>query len=454
MKAIGIIRVSRVKGRDGESFASPKEQRERIESACEREGLKLLRVESELDVSGGKPLEQRPGLKAAIESIESGEANVIVAAYFDRLYRSQRTMIECTQRVQTAKGRVLTVDAGYVGEETSGEWLDLTMRGMMAEYYRRQTGERTHEAKRRAVERGVPVFPNIPPGYFKGEDGKLLVHPTEGPVVTKAFKMRADGSSIKDVRTYLQANGVERTYHGVQALMRSKIVLGRIEFGELVNESAHEPVVDEDTWRRVQRRKDSRGRRAKSDRLLARQGILRCSSCGAPMVVGSAEKGTYPTYRCSPTGDCKRRVTISAKIVEQVVSEQVRSALSELRGRASDDTYVQDAEKELATAQDALDAAVEAFDGVDAGSVNKRLRELTEARNAAQEALDQIGGTQARAEQIDTLSDWDRLTLDERRALIRATVESVTVVPAAKGLRGGSRVAIALFSEQTATSAV
>jgi len=147
-------------------------------------------------------------------------------------------------------------------------------------------------------------------------------------------------------------------------------------------------------------------------------------------------------------------VTIGAEIVEQLVSEQVKNALSELRGRASDDTYSQDAERELAAAQAALDAAIEAFAGIDAGLANKKLRELTEARNAAHEQLDQIGGTQARVKQIDTLGDWDKLTLDERRALIRATVENVKVVPAAKGLRGAKRVSVMLFSEQPATSTV
>ncbi|MBV8733417.1 MAG: hypothetical protein JO321_09460 [Solirubrobacterales bacterium] len=42
--AIGIVRVSQVDGREGERFASPAEQRDRIEAACERDGFKLLAV--------------------------------------------------------------------------------------------------------------------------------------------------------------------------------------------------------------------------------------------------------------------------------------------------------------------------------------------------------------------------------------------------------------------------
>jgi hypothetical protein len=52
-RAIGIVRVSQVNGREGDSFASPAEQRDRIEAACERDGLTLLRIEDEANVSGG-----------------------------------------------------------------------------------------------------------------------------------------------------------------------------------------------------------------------------------------------------------------------------------------------------------------------------------------------------------------------------------------------------------------
>ena len=62
-RAIGIVRVSRVSGREGESFASPDEQRQRIEVECERAGLDLLEVIPELDVSGGTPLAERAGLR-------------------------------------------------------------------------------------------------------------------------------------------------------------------------------------------------------------------------------------------------------------------------------------------------------------------------------------------------------------------------------------------------------
>jgi site-specific DNA recombinase len=313
------------------------------------------------------------------------------------------------------------------------------MHGMVAEYYRRAAGERTGEAQRRAVARGVCPYPNIPPGLRRGDDGVLVPEPREAPIVAEAFRLRETGSSIKQVRAHLRAHGIERSYHGVQSLLRSRLVIGEIHFGDLVNRHAHAPIVDLQTWQRVQRQSVTRGRKAKSDRLLARLKILRCGSCGCPMIVGNSSS-TYPTYRCSPLGDCEQRMAITADIAEQVVTERVRAALADVSGHASAEANVRDAEQTLAHAQNALDAALRAFDGFDEPAARERLVELRETRDAAQAGLDQIGGTQP----VVTIGaeDWKRLTLAERRALIRATVGRAIVSPG----RGPSRVAVEMLS--------
>jgi DNA invertase Pin-like site-specific DNA recombinase len=70
-KAVGIVRVSRVGDRDGESFVSPSEQAEPIRTACERDRLELVETIEEPKISGGTELERRPGLGRAIAMIEA-----------------------------------------------------------------------------------------------------------------------------------------------------------------------------------------------------------------------------------------------------------------------------------------------------------------------------------------------------------------------------------------------
>ena len=346
-RAVGIVRVSQVNGRDGESFASPGEQRARISDACDRDGLRLLEIINEMDVSGGTPLAARAGLRQAVEAVEAGKADVIVAAYFDRLVRSLPVQNELVTRVEEAGGKVLAVDVGQVTNGTAGQWLSGTMLGAVAEYARRTAAERSGEAQARAVARGVMPWPNVPPGYQRGADGRLRVDPEIAPIVAEAFRMRTDGATVASVREHLASRGVERSYHGVTSLLSSRVVLGEIHFGKLVNLEAHPAIVDVDTWRRVQRVRSPRGPKPKSDRLLARLGVLRCGSCDSRMVVGTSNHGAYWIYRCPPNGDCQRRVTISAEAVEQAVVDRVRAALADAEGRASAESNVQEAEQAL-----------------------------------------------------------------------------------------------------------
>ena len=55
---------------------------------------------------------------------------------------------------------------------------------------------------------------------------------------------------------------------------------------------------------RLQRVSVPRGRRAKSERLLARLGVLRCGTCDARMSVGTSQ-GRYALYRCPPVGHAR-----------------------------------------------------------------------------------------------------------------------------------------------------
>jgi hypothetical protein len=304
---------------------------------------------------------------------------------------------------------------------------------LVAEYQRRTTAERTADAKRRAVARGVPPFPNVPPGYRKRDDGRLEVVATEAETVEAAFRMRGAGATIATVRAFLREHDVERSFHGTQALLRSRMYLGELRFGDLVNEHAHAAIIDEATWRKVQRMEVPRGRRPKSERLLARLGVLRCGTCGARMVVGfrrdKRSGRRYDFYRCPPIGDCPRRVTISANVVEQAVAEAVKELLANVAGTASADATLSAARADRERFEAELDAAVRAFDGLDdVEAVRERLTTLRDARDEARERVVEFEATVLPAVTV-MADDWDDLTLDEQRGLIRATIARVVVAP-------------------------
>ncbi len=440
--AIGIVRVSQVRGRDGDSFVSPSEQRERIEAACADKKLRLREVIEELDVSGGTPLAKRTGLRCAVEAIEAGDASVLVVAYFDRLFRSLRVQAEVVQRVEAAGGRVLSLDAGEVSNGTAAQWVNATMLGMLAEYQRRSTAERVGEAQRRAIERGVAPWRHTTPGYTRNEHSVFT--PNESaPAVAEAVRMRGDGVTVRECREYLAKHGIERTMAAVSRLFHDRALLGELHFGDLHNLNAHPAIITPEEFRRASAAASPRGRNGKSDRLLARLGVLRCATCDARMTVGTSNNGKTPVYRCKNV-DCTKKVVISARITEAVVEDAARDALRDMEGRASAEANAREAEQNLEDRQADLDAGIRTFSGLeDEPATREKLAELREARDAAQDRVRQLSGRRT-VVTASVVRDWTRLTLAERRDLIRVAVARATVAP---GGRGAERITVELVSE-------
>jgi len=432
-RAVGVIRVSR----QDEDAVSPGDQRQRIERECEREGLMLVAVHEEPNVSGGADLDHRPGLRPAVEMVESGQVDVIVAAYFDRLFRSTAVQIEVLERIERAGGEVLTVDMGAIRSDNAARKMTSTFLGAVSQYHREVSGERAEAAKRLAVEEGRAPFP-LPFYLRKDTDGRIEHDPPKVRRLREAIQMRIRGATIETCRDHLRKHGATVSFRGVQSAFGSRLLLGELRFGRHINLDAFPPVIDPETFRRLQKVTVPRGRRPKSERLLARLGILRCGTCNSPMQVGTS-KTRYHLYKCPTTVECERRAAISAEKAEKILSDFTRGRLEGLRGTASMDDELDAAERELERATDARDNVVAALEGMeDLAAVRAKLGELNERVDAARERVDHLRVASVPVIHVSARRDWDLLTLDERRSLIRAVVAAATVRPG----RGDDRITI------------
>lgn len=435
-RVIGITRVSRTKD-DGKS---PKHQRERLVDDCERTGRDLIDVIEELDVSGGTPLAKRKGLLRAVEMVEAGEADIIEVAYFDRLVRSLKVQEQILDRVEAAGGKVYTLDFGRVSNGTASEWLQATQVGMMNEYYRRQIGEKTEDAKRDAVARGVAPFAHVPHGIRKRESDRVLEPDTEvAPIIREAFELRASGATIDEVRSFLAGHGLDVSYHSTQSMLASRLYLGQLRWGGHVNDHVFPPIIDAALWRRVQDMRVLQGRKAKSERLLARLGILRCGTCGSRLVVNNAGGNRGATsYRCGAKNDCPDRVQIGADLAEAEVVRVTKELLAERHGEASADDRLVEAERALSDAEQTRDTTVENLAGV-RGDVARQA--LQNAQKAVDDAADRLAELQSaipiNRKLVVSVEDWDLFTIAEQRRLIALVIERVDV---AKGGTGPARM--------------
>lgn len=96
----GYIRVSSVGSRGGDSFISPKLQREQIEAWSKAHGATLGQIFEELDESGARS--DRPMLLRAIARVELGESQGIAVAKLDRFGRSLIDGLANIERITSA----------------------------------------------------------------------------------------------------------------------------------------------------------------------------------------------------------------------------------------------------------------------------------------------------------------------------------------------------------------
>jgi DNA invertase Pin-like site-specific DNA recombinase len=449
-QAIGIIRVSETAGREGDRFHSPAIQREHIERDCQQYDLRLLEVIEELDVSGGKAVGDRKGLARALAAVESGQAQAIVFAYRDRMDRSIDTASELCRRMDAAGG-LLIADGQVVSHATHDGWRRATFESFLNEDQRRAVSAKMRDVHDRNIRQGVAPF-ILPRGYRRREDGVAELDPKTAPLLLAAWEMRGGRSSIPEIRAMLLGRGLKMPTSAVTRMFANRFYLGELHHRRVTepNLTAHEPLVDRDLWKRVQSvRGTLGGRRARSERLLARQGVLLCGTCRGRMSLSTKAQRQSPFYRCT-NFDCERRVAIVAHVAERVVTDAVKAALADAKGRASMAESAQETVNALERAQSDLDAAVRSFAG--AGLENEsaaieRLAELRQVRDDAHVEVDQIGpGRSLVINAADVLDGGAEHgdSLDAKRALIRACLESAVVAP---GGRGAERITIRLFGQ-------
>jgi hypothetical protein len=98
-------------------------------------------------------------------------------------------------------------------------------------------------AQARAVARGVLPNSRIVPGYLRREDSVVAIVPELVPVVHEVFRRRDRGTTIVELQAFLLEHGIERSVAGVASMLRARMYLGEIHFGELHNTCAHEPII-------------------------------------------------------------------------------------------------------------------------------------------------------------------------------------------------------------------
>jgi DNA invertase Pin-like site-specific DNA recombinase len=189
-------RVSTTPSSQADSGAGLEAQRAAILAEVDRREWELVEVYEDAGVSG-KSL-GRPGLTAALEAVEGGEAAALLVAKLDRLSRSLLDFAGLMERSRRNGWGIVALDLGVDTSTPAGEMM-ATVLATFAQFERRLIGQRTKDAL--AVKRA---------------QGVRLGRPREVPVevVERIRELHRAGYRVAQIARILNAEGMPTPRNG------------------------------------------------------------------------------------------------------------------------------------------------------------------------------------------------------------------------------------------------
>ena len=118
-------------------------QRAAIAAEAERRGLPIIAECADEGVSGSR--HDRPGLTAALDSLDSGAASVLMVAKLDRLSRSVPLVYDVMDRSRRNGWALVALDLGVDTTTPAGEMMS-GIASVFAQFERRLISQRTRDA--------------------------------------------------------------------------------------------------------------------------------------------------------------------------------------------------------------------------------------------------------------------------------------------------------------------
>jgi DNA invertase Pin-like site-specific DNA recombinase len=208
LRVLAYLRVSTAEQAD--SGAGLDAQRATITHEATRQGWE---VEFVVDAGLSGATMARPALTEALERLDAGDADVLVASKLDRVSRSVHDFSGLLDRAHRKGWRLVLLDSGVDTSTAAGEMV-ANMLASAAQYERRLISQRTRDALAAKRAAGVRL-------------GRPSAVPRE--VVERIVTERATGATLKDIATGLTTDQVPTARGGaawstgtVQSVLRGQ----------------------------------------------------------------------------------------------------------------------------------------------------------------------------------------------------------------------------------------
>jgi site-specific DNA recombinase len=294
---------------------------------------------------------ERPALKRLMEDVKAGKIDTLVTYKVDRLSRSLLDFAKLMEVFEQYNVSFVSVTQQFCSANSMGR-LTLNILLSFAQYEREIIAERTRDKMSAARRKGkwVGGIPML--GYdVDPQGGKLLVNKEEAAKVQVIYELYLEKQSLISTVKELNSrgwttkawttkkgkkhNGKPFDKNNLFSMLTNVIYMGKVNHKGTIYEGAHEAIIDEETWRKVQSVLRRNGRnggktvRNKYGALL--KGLLYCQPCKTAMVHTYTQKNENKRYRyyvCSKAQkqgwDTCPTKSLPAAEIEKFVIEQIR----------------------------------------------------------------------------------------------------------------------------------
>ena len=326
-------------------------QKRILEAFAKQNGFTNLRWYTDDGFSGANF--QRPGFQAMLADIEAGKVGTVIVKDMSRLGRNYLQVGFYTEMLFPQKGVRFIAVNDNVDSANGGMDNDFTpLRNLFNEWLVRDTSKKIKAVKRSKGMSGKPITSKPVYGYLMDEDENFIIDEEAAPVVRQIYSLCLAGNGPTKIARMLteqqiptpgtleyRRTGSTRRYHpGYECKWATNTVVHLLENREytgcLVNfktekpsyklkhsienppekqavfENHHEPIIDRETWERVQELRKQRKRPNRYDEVGLFSGILFCADCGSVMYQQryQTDKRKQDCYICGSykkrTADC------------------------------------------------------------------------------------------------------------------------------------------------------
>jgi DNA invertase Pin-like site-specific DNA recombinase len=347
-RAVIYVRVSTAaqanKDFDEEGYSIPAQR-----DACLRkaETLGAVVVDEYVDRGESAKSADRPQLKAMLARLQTDrDVDYVIVHKVDRLARNRADDVAIGLTIRQAGAQLVSVSEN-VDATPSGKLLQAIMSGIAEFYSDNLATEAIKGMTEKAKKGGTPG--RAPIGYRNTSevvDGRevrtIAVDADRAPHIQWAFQTYATGNwSMRQIADELERRGLlsvpigkkpERplTLSRIGKMLRDPYYIGVVTFRGVEYEGRHEPIIDRQTFAKVQQVVDDHGNGTKHrQHHHYLKGTLWCAECGSRLVFHRAHGngGTYDYFFCvgrQRGNGCSQRY-VPAEVVEDELETYYRT---------------------------------------------------------------------------------------------------------------------------------